>query len=156
MGFFSPSSSDDEWILAITPICQQAKEVAELLDESLQRKDFENEGLTLGEITQVFPSLRDSLRHVPSPTSRPARQAKKSLEDALKEYAYGADLGLKYIRDMQNGLAMRVMAGGVNGRAAASRASFQKSLYLQTLALAQEQLYAAARFLEGTGVEEHP
>ena len=95
-------------------------------------------------MVQKFPVIRDTVKRLPSPTSGEARQAKKNLELALKDYADGAKQGNKLFRDLAGGLGERLNWGGFSTRAAAGRFAFQKSIFEEIVKKGESQMEEAS------------
>ncbi|TMB64442.1 MAG: hypothetical protein E6J43_13490 [Chloroflexi bacterium] len=149
MGFLSRSIPDDEWTNSARTILDGAIEPATALSDAIRREDMERQADAILEITRRFPSLKDSLRGIGSPTSAEARRAKKNLELALQDYVDGASQGHKLLIDLREGLGGRITSGGFAGRAATSRFVFQESFYKDIVKKAEGRLETARTFLTG-------
>lgn len=151
MGFLSHSIPDQEWVKSVGPILEAAIDPATALSEAIRQQDIERQAEAIGAIVLRFPSLRESLQRTPAPTSAEARQAKKNMQLGLKDYIDGAKQGHKLFVDFQKSLLGRVMAGGMAGRAAVGRATFQETMYHEIVKTAEGRLEKARAFFEGAG-----
>ena len=151
MGFLSRSIPDQEWVKSARPIFELAKDAAAAFSEAIRQEDVPGQAEAIRTIILRFPSLAESLRRSPPPTSAEARQANKNLRLGLKDYVDGAKQANKLMVDLRNGLFARSTAGGIEGRAAASRIQFQWNLYHEIVKTAERHLENARAFLDRAG-----
>jgi hypothetical protein len=97
MGFFKKTISDEEWLAQAKPLHETALPVTTALDEAIANpplpKDFHKE---LQDAFSKLSTIAESIKRFPNPTSSDARQAKKNLESAIKDYIKGIKSGLKF------------------------------------------------------------
>jgi hypothetical protein len=148
MGFLSRSIPDQEWVKSARPIFELVKDSAAAFSEASRQEGVPHQSEAVGTVMLRFPSLLASLRRSPTPTSSEARKAKKDLQLALKDYLDAAKQANKLMVDLRDGLLERLTAGGMVGRAATGRITFQQTLYHEIAKKAERRLENARAFLE--------
>ncbi len=146
MGLFTRSVPDQDWLREVSPLYNAARPLGVALSQAIGDMNVE---LQLGAAQRLileFPSIREGVSRSATPTSSEARRAKKSLNLALKDYVEGAQLGLKFSRDLAGGLGERLSETGFTGRAAAGRTAFQKSFFEDIVKKAEKRMNDAAAF----------
>ena len=148
MGLFSKSVPDQVWLRKVTPLWDAARPLGVALSQAIEDMDVELQLGAAQRLMREFPSIREGVRRSAMPTSREARRAKKSLDLALKDYIEGAQLGVKFYRDLAGGLGERLSEAGFTGRAAAGRTAFQKSFFEDIVKKAEKRMNDTAHFLK--------
>ncbi len=153
MGFLSRSIPDQEWVTLAKPIFDLAIGSAAGLSEAIRQDDGRGQVEVVERVVLRFPSLAESLRGSPPPTSAEARRANKNLQLGLKDYIDGAKQFNKLSVDLAHGLSARSKAGGTVGRVALHQIVSGLKLYQGSMKRAEGRLQNARAFLEGTARE---
>ena len=151
MGLFSKSIPDEDWLLQASPSYEAARPLGIALSDAIRQENLEAQITAAQDVLQKFPVIRDAVKRLPSPTGAEARQAKKNLESALKNYVDGAGQGTRLFRDMAGGLGERIASGGFAARAATGRFAFQKSIFDEIVSKAARAMEQASKFLSRRG-----
>ena len=131
------SQPDKEWLGLVLPLYEATHLLSRKLSDAMREENLEVEMEAILEIDQKFPEIRDGIRNQPIPTSSEARQAKKSLEFALKDYVQGVEYGAQLFLEW---------ADGASAKAAARRGAFLKDVFEEKVMKGERQMDQASKF----------
>ena len=137
---------DQDWLQEVLPLFEAAKSLGVALSESIRNENIEDQIRIVQDILKKLPIIRNTIKDLPNPASAAAREAKKNLESALRDYEEGAKQGAKLYRDLAGGLGERLSWGGIPSRAAAGRVAFQKTVFEEFVKSAEKRLNEATNF----------
>jgi hypothetical protein len=147
MGLFSKTINDEEWFRQVDPLYRTALPFIVSLDEAMEEESLENQFVAIQNGLNRLPIVAEAIKRIPTPTSSEARQAKKNLESAMKEYIDGMKQGAIFFKDLGGGPGERLQSGGVARRAASARLTFSKSFFENLIDSGHKHMAQASTYL---------
>ena len=114
MPLFAKRIVDEEWLQKITPLYTSASDITNSFRSALAQDEISEQQIEItSRVLQTFPDWIQNLDLEKEPESREAREARKNLLKALRQYLSAAKLAASLYQDLAKGLADRAQYSGL-------------------------------------------
>ena len=150
---FTKKVSDEEWLHQIRPLCERARQVTTGLAEANRSEDLESQLSAVARIAAELPAVASAISEVPAPASSTARDARKDLRKACRDYLDGVKAGNLFFRGVASDFRTMGPSGslppGVAGRLRAGRFAYQQSFFAELVKAGEERMARASSYILG-------
>ncbi len=90
MGLFKKTVNDQDWLVSVLPLYEVARPITSAFSDAFVAGGREELNGAVSKVLEELPPLADQLGRLPTPRSRAARIAGRTLKRSLRAYVSGA------------------------------------------------------------------
>ena len=141
--------TDYDWLAAVLPLVNEQKKLvndfgttllAQGADEIAPEAAIQASIKALADLHSRTQRIKGQVGKMGTPTSQPAKQAHRALQEALRLWKIATSSGKEYSRILSSGIESRTFSRGILGRSSGSAMLFRGELFSETMKRAREAL----------------